>query len=47
MNEETNKEKELLYFDPEILKQPTPQWMKDIGYIGLKITIKREGELKE
>ena len=39
MNEE---EKKKLYFDPEILKKPTPQWMKDIGYIELEITVNGE-----
>lgn len=41
-----NEEKEKLYFDPEVLKQPTPQWMKDIGYIELEIEVKR-GEIEE
>lgn len=31
-----------LYFDPEILKQPTPEWMKKIGYVELEITVKGE-----
>lgn len=37
-----SNENEKLYFDPEILKQPTPQWMKDIGYIELDITVNGE-----
>lgn len=37
-----NEEKEVLYFDPKVLEQPTPQWMKDIGYIELEITVNGE-----
>ena len=37
-----SNENEKLYFDPEILNQPTPQWMKDIGYIELEITVNGE-----
>ena len=35
-------ENEQLYFDPEVLKQPTPQWMKKIGYIEFEITVNGE-----
>ena len=37
-----DEEEKKIYFDPEILKQPTPQWMKDIGYIELEITVNGE-----
>ena len=36
------KQKEKIYFDPEVLKQPTPKWMKDIGYIKLEIIVNGE-----
>ena len=42
MAKEMINENEKLYFDTEILKQPTPQWMKDIGYIELEITVNGE-----
>ena len=34
-----------LFFDKSILEQPTPQWMKDIGYIKFEVTIKK-GEIE-